>query len=385
MGANKALVEFRGRPLIAQLIERLAPVFAHAFIVSNEPARLRHLGLPVVTDAYPESGSVVGIYTSLLASPTDYVLCLACDMPFVDPLLLRCLGEAAQGYDAAVPRHGEYLEPLAAVYRRSAVGQVEAFLEEGGRRIDQLYERLQVNYLDVGRGRYGDPAVLFTNLNTPEDLARAEHLSAGTSERGEPLPKESVDGHRRIEDLAPRVRDFVARAPVPIVSFVGKKKSAKTGVLLGVITELSSRGHRVGVVKHDRHGFEVDVPGTDSYRLREAGAVVTGISSAEKYVWIHDVAAERSLLEIAGRIGETVDILITEGFKEEAAPKIEVSRKARSSELVSSADELLAIVSDQDFPGYAVPRFGLDDHLLVAQLVEDRILRACNTKGGVSE
>ena len=180
------------------------------------------------------------------------------------------------------------------------------------------------------------------------------------------------------------MREFFARAPVPTVSFVGKKKSAKTSVLLGVIAELARLGYRVGVVKHDRHGFEVDLPGTDSYRLREAGAVVTGVSSAEKYVWINDVAAERSLLEIAGRMGETVDILITEGYKEEAAPKIEVSRKARSSELVSSEDELLAIVSDQEFPGFAVPRFGLDDHLAVARLVEERILGACNSKEGVS-
>ncbi len=68
-------------------------------------------------------------------------------------------------------------------------------------------------------------------------------------------------------------------SPLPIVSFIGKKKSGKTTVVLGVIEELRSRGYRVAVIKHDTHGFEVDVPGTDSYRFRELGAEVVGISS----------------------------------------------------------------------------------------------------------
>src|SRR5665648_100075 len=134
MGVDKALVDLAGQPLIARVIGRVAPSFGHAFIVSNKPAQLRHLGLPVLTDAVSERGSVVGIYTSLLATPTEHVLCLACDMPFVDPLLLRCLAQAAPGYEVVVACHGDYREPMAAVYARSAVPVVEDFMAEGGRR-----------------------------------------------------------------------------------------------------------------------------------------------------------------------------------------------------------------------------------------------------------
>ena len=74
------------------------------------------------------------------------------------------------------------------------------------------------------------------------------------------------------------------------------------------------------------------------------------------------------------QIVEPVDLVITEGFKKQDAPKIEVSRRARSSELVSTPDELIGITSDQTFPDYPVPQFALDDFSGLAGLIEERIL-----------
>ena len=91
--------------------------------------------------------------------------------------------------------------------------------------------------------------------------------------------------------------------PLPVVSFIGKKKSGKTTVLLGVIAELRRRGYRVAVIKHDTHGFEVDVPGTDSYRFREIGAEVVGISSPDQYVWLNTIREERGLQDLVRQIG----------------------------------------------------------------------------------
>ena len=125
-------------------------------------------------------------------------------------------------------------------------------------------------------------------------------------------------------------------SPLPVVSFVGKKKSGKTTVVLGVVRELRSRGYRVAVIKHDTHGFEIDVPGTDTYRFRELGAEVVGISSPDKYVWQNSASPEPGLLELVRQVTEPVDLVITEGFKKEDAPKIEVSRRERSTELVSA-------------------------------------------------
>ena len=158
------------------------------------------------------------------------------------------------------------------------------------------------------------------------------------------------------------------------VSFVGKKKSGKTTVVLGVVRELRSRGYRVAVIKHDTHGFDIDVPGTDTFRFRELGTEVVGISSPDKYVWQDSVSVEPGLMELVYQISEPVDLVITEGFKKEAAPKIEVSRRERSTELVTGPDELIAIASDQEFSERDVPRLALDDYVGLADLVERRIL-----------
>ena len=202
---------------------------------------------------------------------------------------------------------------------------------------------------------------MFVNVNTPAELEAARQRLA------------EEEGGRRAA-LRPSIQAFMNATPLPAVSFIGKKKSGKTTVVLGVIGELQSRGYRVAALKHDTHGFEVDVPGTDSYRFREAGAAVVGISSPDKYVWLNTVEEERPLEDLVAQIGEPVDLVITEGFKKQDAPKIEVSRRARSSELVSTPDELIGITSDQTFPDYPVPQFALDDFRGLADLIEQRIL-----------
>jgi molybdopterin-guanine dinucleotide biosynthesis protein MobB len=361
MGEDKAFAPFGDGTLLEWLRDRLAPLFSHTFVVTRDPSRFEGLGLPVVNDALAEGGSAVGLYTAVLASPTDRVVCLACDMPFVTPRLLWALAGGSAGYDVFVPRHGEYLQPLCAVYGKGTLEAYRRFIRSGGRRIFDIYPDLKTGFLDVDDGRFGDPAALFLNVNTPAELEAARRRAA-----------EEEGGWRAA--LQPRIRAFMNTCPLPVVSFVGKKKSGKTTVVSGVIQELRGRGYRVAVIKHDTHGFEVDVPGTDSYRFRELGAEVVGISSPDKYVWQCTIAEEVSLAELAGQIREPVDLVITEGFKKQDAPKIEVSRRARSTELVSTPDELVGIASDQAFPDYRVPQFALDDFRGLADLIEERIL-----------
>ena len=268
--------------LLEWMRDRFAPLFSHAFVVARDPSRFHGLGLPVVVDALPEDGSAVGVYTAVLAAPTERVICLACDMPFVTPRFLRTLAEKSKGYDVFVPRHGEYLQPLCAVYGK---GTLDAYrrvhpLREAGASSTSIPD-LNTGYLDMDDGSYGDPEALFMNVNTPAELEAARQRLA--AEEG---------GWRAA--LQPRIQAFMDTCPLPIVSFIGKKKSGKTTVVLGVIKELRSRGYRVAALKHDTHGFEVDVPGTDSYRFREVGAEVVGISSPDKYVWLNTVQEERS-------------------------------------------------------------------------------------------
>src|SRR5512137_1070133 len=132
---------------------------------------------------------------------------------------------------------------------------------------------------------------------------------------------------------------------IPVLSIVGKSNAGKTTLLEKLIPELKRRGYRVATVKHDAHSFEMDQPGKDTWRHRQAGADVVVISSKDKVAEIRSVDAEVPLTELAASI-RGVDIILTEGYKRGPAPKIEVSRAAVSTELLCSAGELVAIATD---------------------------------------
>ena len=160
---------------------------------------------------------------------------------------------------------------------------------------------------------------------------------------------------------------------IPIVSIVGKSGTGKTTLLEGLIVELRRRGYRVAVVKHDVHNFEIDLPGKDSWRYAQVGSDVVVISAPRKLALIKRLEREMALDEIAALVPE-VDIILTEGYKRGKAPKIEVSRRARSDELLCRADELIAIAADQPFD-LDVPQFDLDDVVGIADLLEERFLK----------
>lgn len=162
---------------------------------------------------------------------------------------------------------------------------------------------------------------------------------------------------------------------VPIVSVVGKSGSGKTTFLEKLLPELKHRGYRVATVKHDTHDFDIDHPGKDTWRHARAGADAVVISSPRRMAIIQRLDEEMTLDEI-GRYIQGVDIIITEGYKRGDKPKIEVSRRVRSTELICSEEELIAIVTDQSFP-LNVPHFGLENVAGVADLLEEKLLRSC--------
>jgi molybdopterin-guanine dinucleotide biosynthesis protein B len=163
---------------------------------------------------------------------------------------------------------------------------------------------------------------------------------------------------------------------IPVVSIVGKSDSGKTTFLEKLIRSLTERGWRVATAKHHVHDFDIDVPGKDSWRHAHAGAVATMVVSPAQFALMRDVDREYTLEELAHQAAEAgADILLTEGFKRVARVRVEVSRAERSAELISSPDELLAVVTDVDHALAGVPLFGLDDAEGVAELVEREFLR----------
>ena len=162
---------------------------------------------------------------------------------------------------------------------------------------------------------------------------------------------------------------------LPIISIVGASDSGKTSFLEKLIPELAARGYRVGAIKHDVHGFEMDREGKDTWKLRRAGAEVVAISSPVQFASIRRTDGEMSLEEIAARFFWTEDILITEGFKTARFPKIEVFRSiVQPKPICGPGDNLVAVVSD-DPVDTQVPRFSFADWRGVADLVEARYLK----------
>jgi len=161
---------------------------------------------------------------------------------------------------------------------------------------------------------------------------------------------------------------------IPIVSIVGKSDSGKTTLIEKLLPELVRRGYRVATVKHDIHGFEVDREGKDSWRHKKAGAHTSVISSPNKVALIRDVEKDLTLAEIRGRLIQDVDLILSEGFKKDTQPKIEIFRKGvHESLLCTKEDNLVGIVSDQVF-NIGVPCFFLDDMKGLADFVEKRFL-----------
>lgn len=163
---------------------------------------------------------------------------------------------------------------------------------------------------------------------------------------------------------------------LPIICVVGASNSGKTTFLEALIPELAARGYKVGVIKHNAHGFEMDCEGKDTWRLKRAGAEAVAISSQDRFASIRSTNGEMSLEEIVARFFWTEDILIAEGFKLAPFPKIEVFRSARRpAPICDTTDNLIALVTDDDVDA-AVPKFSFSDWVLVADFLENRYLKS---------
>lgn len=162
---------------------------------------------------------------------------------------------------------------------------------------------------------------------------------------------------------------------LPIICMVGASNSGKTTYLEKLIPELQRRGYRVGTLKHDVHGFEMDREGKDTWRHRKAGAQTIGIASPMTVATIRETAEEMPLGLIAGRYFWQEDILLTEGFKRSHYPKIEVFRSVIEAQPICGAgDNLVAVVTD-DPVKVDVPVYRFDDVPGMADLIENRYLK----------
>jgi molybdopterin-guanine dinucleotide biosynthesis protein B len=163
---------------------------------------------------------------------------------------------------------------------------------------------------------------------------------------------------------------------IPIVSVVGKSDSGKTTLIEKLVRDLKMRGYRVATIKHDAHSFEIDREGKDSWRHKQAGACLTVISSPSKLAVVADTDHDYSLAELREKFIWGVDLILTEGYKRENNPKLEVVRSEHHVEMLCKEDDnLIAIAGDPLDPPAGVPVFDLNDPKLLCDFLEERFLK----------
>ena len=176
-GEPKALLDLGGRRIIERVVDVLGAVLDDLLVVTNTPDRYAFLGLPMVPDAFPDGGALGGIYTGLQAAGGDAAFTVASDMPFLHPAIVRMVVERAGEGDVVIPRIGDQLETMHAVYAKACVPPMETCLRAGRLKIVGFFPDVRVVQLDAApMARHRALDVAFMNVNTPAELARARAL-----------------------------------------------------------------------------------------------------------------------------------------------------------------------------------------------------------------
>ncbi len=183
LGREKAWVSLNGQNLVERVASRLRCLDGKLVVVyaplQKKPSLDLDIQPQIVVDVYPGKGPLVGIYSGLKACKADAVFVTACDMPFVNPELVRFLFDLLPGYDAVVPLQNGLTEPLHAVYSSSCLSVMEELIESGERKVESLFDVIKVRYVEKDELEAVDKGCFsFFNINTRKDLKKAEAIAA---------------------------------------------------------------------------------------------------------------------------------------------------------------------------------------------------------------
>ena len=179
-GRNKALELFQGERLIDRQVQKIRALFPEVLVITNEPQFYLHLDVTVVRDVIPGQGPLGGIYTGLLFAQGKSIFVTACDMPFVQPTLIRRMVQLAGDYDVVVPEDKEGLEPLHAVYSPRCLSHIKKTLDRGNLQVIKFFPAVKVYRICSEEIGQLDPKKLsFFNINTPDDMNKARELLKG--------------------------------------------------------------------------------------------------------------------------------------------------------------------------------------------------------------
>ena len=345
-GVDKGLVEIDGRPLVAHVLAALRPQVGRVLINANRnQERYAEFGCELVADAITGyHGPLAGIASAMQATDTPYLLTVPCDGPLLPADLAARLHATltAEHADLCVAHDGGRLQPIFALVRRALLPRLLAYVAGGGHKVEEWCQQQRLAVAD-----FADCAEAFVNINTPADRTVVERRMAAGA---------------------------FADRPVPILGFAAFSGTGKTTLLCRLIPLLKGRGVRVAMVKHAHHTFDIDTPGKDSYELRKAGADQMLVASSQRWaLMVEDPHDDRPDLErlLAHLDPGRADLILVEGFKDEAIPKIELHRAGLDQPLLFPDDEdVIAIATDAPLPvATDLPCLDLNDPTAIADFV----------------
>jgi molybdopterin-guanine dinucleotide biosynthesis protein B len=179
----------------------------------------------------------------------------------------------------------------------------------------------------------------------------------------------------------------VITCDVPLLGFCAYGSGiGKTTLLTSLIPVLTERGLNLSVIKHAHHTFDIDHPGKDSYRIREAGAVQTMLGSRRRWALMTEMSriSERKddlrLAELLPHMDTSlVDLILVEGFKQEPIPKIEIFRPSLNKPLLASTDPHIIAVATDGPAQTALPQLDLNDSQAIADFVQAWLVQKKNS------
>jgi len=175
MGENKAFLQVNGQRIIDRTRNLFSELFDEILLVTNSPLEYLDLNLRMVADLTPGRGALGGIYSGLFHTSHSHAFVAACDMPFLNKALISHLIDLSPSYDIIIPKTQDGLQPLHAIYSQKCLPFMEDLLRKNDLKIIDFFHRVKKREVPTEEILPLDPKLAsFLNINTPEDLARAE-------------------------------------------------------------------------------------------------------------------------------------------------------------------------------------------------------------------
>ncbi len=331
-GENKSFLTYQQQTFIESILSQLS-TFDETLISVQSRREYEELSYPLVEDDIQDIGPLGGLYSCLKHCRNEYLFVCATDMPLLKKELIEYMLEFTHPeYDCFVIQSADKIHPLCGIYKKSVISTIGKMIEAKDYRLMNLLEQVNTKYIPLTYSCFDESIV--ANINTKVELA-------------------------------------ALRKPA-VFCVSGVKNSGKTTLITKLIKVLKEEGYRIGVIKHDGHEFEIDVPGTDTYKHRQAGSDTTIIYSETKFAVMKNW--QKVQIEELLEYVKDIDVVIIEGMKYSTYPKIEVVRKEQSQAPVCDERYLLAIATNCHIQHDRINVVDLNDIPSIVAIIKNEVI-----------